>query len=64
MKYIAQQQVGSVLCIMPNGDTLEIIMLEAEGEDCVFKPDVHEAATLLAKHKCLTQRCIKSSESS
>lgn len=62
MKFISQQQAGSVLCIMPNGDCLEITMLETEGEECVFKPDVQAAACLIAKHKCLTHLWIKSNE--
>jgi hypothetical protein len=53
MKIVSQQNEGSVLCIMPNGELFEITMLEAEGEECVVKSDVQDAVELLSKHKNL-----------
>lgn len=52
MKIVTQEE-GSVLCIMSNGDLLEITMLEAEGEEHVMKSDAQDAIELLAKHKNL-----------
>ena len=53
MKIVSQQEEGSVLCIMSNGDLIEITMLETEGEEHVMKADVQGAIELLAKHKNL-----------
>jgi hypothetical protein len=53
VRIVTQQEEGSVLCIMSNGDLIEITMLETEGEEHLMKSDVQGAIELLAKHKNL-----------
>ena len=61
MKIVTQEKEGSVLCVMSNGDLLEITMLEAEGEEHQMKPDIQGAIELLAKHKDLMKLWISQS---
>lgn len=47
----AQEQEGYVLCMLPNGDELEITMLEACGEEFEVKTNAQEALNLLTEYK-------------
>lgn len=50
MKVISQQESESVLCVMANGDSIEVTMLEVEGEEFLFVNNAEEAANLLSQH--------------
>ena len=47
MKIIANELAESVLCTLPNGDQVEVIMLCAEGEDCSAEPSIEGAVVIL-----------------
>lgn len=53
MKILAQQNEESVLCIMPNGDAIEVTILVVEGEGFTAHPNVQEAVNLLANNEAL-----------
>ncbi len=47
MKIIANQLSESVLCTLPTGDQVEVIMLTVEGEECAAEPCIEGAVALL-----------------
>lgn len=50
MKIIASQLVESVLCTLPSGAQIEVIMLCAEGEECFAEPNIEGAIDILATY--------------
>jgi hypothetical protein len=53
MKILAQENEESVLCIMPNGDAVEVTMLVVEGDEFTAQPNAQEAVNLLANNQTL-----------
>ncbi len=50
MKIIASQLSESVLCTLPNGEHVEIIMLCAEEDDCFAEPNAEAAINIISKY--------------
>ena len=50
MKILARKEDDFVLCLLPNGQAIEITMVGADGEDVYAKPDINEAIKLLLRH--------------
>jgi hypothetical protein len=49
MKIINQQKNDSLLCVMANGDSIEITMCVVEGDEYTYIENIQEAADLLAQ---------------
>ena len=50
MKILARKEDDFVLCLLPNGQAIEITMLSADGEDVYASPNIDEAIRLLLQH--------------
>ena len=50
MKILATKRDESVLCVLPDGASVEITMVSATGEDVAQEPDIQEAVKLLQRY--------------
>lgn len=50
MKIIASELTESVLCTLPTGDQIEVIMVCAEGEECFAEPNIEGAIDILTTY--------------
>ncbi|NND82383.1 MAG: hypothetical protein HKN50_08140 [Gammaproteobacteria bacterium] len=50
MKILARKEDDFVLCLLPDGQAIEITMVKADGEDFYPRPNIDEAIRLLLQH--------------